>query len=91
MKIDGFLTSAARFAATSSSESRKGTAAIAAMVVYIIGGFEYQPAAYITRLTINFFTTAFGFVTALDVILQQPVGPSAPESLQNTYHREGDP
>ncbi|MFY9838499.1 MAG: hypothetical protein WAK55_18905 [Xanthobacteraceae bacterium] len=67
-----------------------GSAAIAAMLVYIIGGFEYQPAAYVTGLTVNFFTAAFGFVTALDVILQQPVGSSAPESLQNIYHREGD-
>jgi len=41
-------------------------------------------------LTINFFTTAFGFVTALDVILQQPVGSSAPEPLQTIDHREGD-
>jgi len=67
-----------------------GSGAIAAMLVYIIGGFEYQPAAYITGLTINFFTTAFGFVTALDVILQQPVGSSAPEPLQTIDHREGD-
>jgi hypothetical protein len=67
-----------------------GSAAIAAMLVYIIGGLEYQPAAYITGLTINFFTTAFGFVTALDVILQQPVGCSAPESLRTIDHREGD-
>jgi len=50
-----------------------GSAAIAAMLVYTVGGFEYQPAAYITGLTVNFFTTAFGFVTALDVIMQQPV------------------
>jgi hypothetical protein len=41
--------------------------------------------------TPRFFTTAFGFVTALDVILRQPVGSSAPESLQNIDHREGDP
>jgi hypothetical protein len=59
-----------------------GSAAIAAMLIYIIGGFEYQAAAYITALTTNFFTTAFGFVTALDVIMQQPVGASAPEQHQ---------
>ena len=41
------------------------------MLIYIIGSFEYQPAAYITALTTNFFTTAFGFVTALDVISLQ--------------------
>ena len=67
-----------------------GSTTIAAMLLYIIGGFEYQPAAYITGLTINFFTTAFGFVTALDVILQQPIGSSAPESLQTIDRREGD-
>jgi hypothetical protein len=59
-----------------------GSAAIAAMLIYIIGGFEYQAAAYITALTTNFFTTAFGFVTALDVIMQQPVGASAPKQQQ---------
>jgi hypothetical protein len=59
-----------------------GIAAIAAMLIYILGGFEYQPAAYITGLTTNFFTTAFGFVTALDVILQQPVGTSVAEPKQ---------
>jgi hypothetical protein len=67
-----------------------GSAAIAAMVVYILGGFEYQPAAYITGLTANFFTTVFGFVTALDVILQQPVGSSAPESPQTIDRGERD-
>ena len=56
-----------------------GSAAIAAMLIYIMGGFEYQPAAYITALTANFFTTAFGFVTALDVIMQQPIDSSAGE------------
>ena len=65
-----------------------GSAAIAAMLIYIIGGFEYQAAAYITALTTNFFTTAFGFVTALDVIMQQPVGASAPEQHQYQYKRE---
>ena len=59
-----------------------GSAAIAAMLIYIIGGFEYQAAAYTTALTTNFFTTAFGFVTVLDVIMQQPVGASAPEQHQ---------
>lgn len=56
--------------------------AIAAMLIYVIGGFEYQAAAYITTLTINFFTTAFGFVTALDVIMRQPIGASAAEQHQ---------
>jgi len=56
-----------------------GIAAIAAMLVYIIGGFEYQAAAYITALTANFFTTAFGFMIALEVIMQQPIDSSASE------------
>ena len=50
-----------------------GIAAIVAMLVYVIGGFEYQAAAYITALTANFFTTAFGFMIALEVIMQQPI------------------
>lgn len=58
------------------------SAAIAAMLIYVIGGFEYQAAAYITALTTNFFTTAFGFVTALEVIMQQPAGASAAEQRQ---------
>ena len=33
----------------------------------------YSAAAYITALAVNFFTTAFAFVTALDVIMQQPI------------------
>ena len=66
-----------------------GSASVAAMLVYIVGGFEYQPAAYITGLTANFFTTAFSFVTALDVILQQPIGASASEQpKQNSNRRE---
>jgi hypothetical protein len=50
-----------------------GAAAIAAMLVYVIAGLAYSAAAYITALAINFFTTAFAFVTALDVIMQQPI------------------
>jgi hypothetical protein len=50
-----------------------GSVVIVAMLVYIMGGYEYQPAAYITALTANFFTTAFGFVTALEVIMKQPI------------------
>ena len=50
-----------------------GAAALAGMLVYVLGGFPYGPAAYITALTINFFTLAFVFVVALDFILKQPV------------------
>jgi hypothetical protein len=61
-----------------------GSTAIVAMLIYIIGGFEHQPAAYITGLTVNFFTTAFGFVTALDVIMRQPIDDSAANQQQSS-------
>jgi hypothetical protein len=49
-----------------------GSAATLAMLGYVLGGFQYSAAAYITALTIDFFTVIFGFVTALDIIMQQP-------------------
>ncbi len=49
-----------------------GSAVTLAMLVYVLAGLEYSAAAYITALTVNFFTVIFGFVTALDVIMQQP-------------------
>ena len=54
-----------------------GSVVTMAMLGYVLAGFRYSPAAYITALTIDFFTVIFGFVTALDVILLQPV--AAPE------------
>ncbi len=58
-----------------------GAAATLAMLVYIIGGFPYNAAAYISAVAIDFFTVVFGFVIALDVIMQQPLtaggGPGA--------------
>jgi hypothetical protein len=56
-----------------------GSTAIAVMLICVFGGFAYKAGAYVTALTINFFTTAFAFVTALDVIMQQPVKSSAVE------------
>ena len=50
-----------------------GSAVTLAMLVYILVGLQYSAAAYITALTIDFFTVAFAFVTALDVIMQQPM------------------
>jgi hypothetical protein len=50
-----------------------GTAVTLAMLVYVLAGLQYSAAAYITALTIDFFTVIFGFVIALDVILQQPM------------------
>jgi hypothetical protein len=50
-----------------------GSAVTLAMLGYVLAGLQYSAAAYITALTIDFFTVVFGFVTALDVIMQQPV------------------
>jgi hypothetical protein len=50
-----------------------GSAVTLAMVGYILVGLQYIAAAYITALTIDFFTVIFGFVTALDVIVLQPM------------------
>jgi hypothetical protein len=50
-----------------------GAAATLLMVSYVLAGFPYSAAAYITGLTIDFFTVVFGYVTALDMIMQQPV------------------
>jgi len=50
-----------------------GSAAIMAMLVYVLCGLRYEAAAYITALAVNFFTVAFAFVTALDVVMQQSV------------------
>jgi hypothetical protein len=50
-----------------------GSAVTLAMLGYILAGFQYDAAVYITALTIDFFTVIFGFVIALDVIMQQPM------------------
>jgi len=50
-----------------------GSAATLAMLGYVLEGLQYSAAAYITALTIDFFTVIFGFVIALDVIMQQPM------------------
>ena len=61
-----------------------GSAVTLAMLGYILAGLQYSAAAYITALTIDFFTVIFGFVTALDVIMLQPIEaaerPAPPES-----------
>jgi hypothetical protein len=43
------------------------------MLGYVLAGLQYSGAAYITALTIDFFTVVFGYLVALDVIMQQPV------------------
>jgi hypothetical protein len=50
-----------------------GSAVTLAMLGYISAGFQYSAAAYITALAIDFFTVIFGFVTALDVVMLQPM------------------
>jgi len=50
-----------------------GSAVTLAMLVYVLGDCQYIAAAYIAALTIDFFTLAFAFLIALDVIMQQPV------------------
>ena len=50
-----------------------GSAALVAMLIYVFCDFPYSAAAYITALIVNFFTLAFVFVIALDVILNLPV------------------
>lgn len=50
-----------------------GSVTVMGMLIYTLGWSAYQAGVYLVTLTINFFTTAFAFVTALDVIMQQPV------------------
>jgi hypothetical protein len=50
-----------------------GAAVTLAMLVYILAGFHYIAAVYITALTVDFFTVVFGFMVAQDVILRQPI------------------
>jgi hypothetical protein len=53
-----------------------GAAVTAAMLGYVLDGRPYSAAAYITALTIDFFTVVFAFVVALEVIMQQPMDAS---------------
>ena len=50
-----------------------GSAVTLAMLGYVLEGLEYSAAAFITALTIDFFTVIFGYLIALDVIMQQPM------------------
>jgi len=50
-----------------------GSVVTLAMLGYVMDGRPYSAAAYITALTIDFFTVIFGFLIALDVIMQQPM------------------
>ena len=50
-----------------------GSAVTLTMLGYVLTGLQYSAAAYITGLTIDFFTVIFAFVIALEVIMQQPM------------------
>ena len=54
-----------------------GSAVTLGMLGYVFEDLQYSAAVYITALTIDFFTVVFGFVVALDVIMQQPTERSA--------------
>jgi hypothetical protein len=59
-----------------------GSGVTLAMLAYILTGLPYSAAAYITALTIDFFTVVFGFVAALDIIMQQPMEVSELPALE---------
>ena len=50
-----------------------GSAVTLAMLGYVLVGLQYSGPAYITALTIDFFTVTFSFLIAADVIMQQPM------------------
>ena len=50
-----------------------GSVVTLAMLGYVLAGLQYSAAAYITALTVDFFTVIFGFLVALDVIMEQPM------------------
>jgi lipid-A-disaccharide synthase-like uncharacterized protein len=50
-----------------------GAAVTLAMLVYVLACVRYSAAVYITALTIDFFTTIFGFMIALNMIIEQPM------------------
>ncbi|HSN18515.1 MAG TPA: hypothetical protein VLV87_09945 [Gammaproteobacteria bacterium] len=48
-----------------------GSATTALMLIHISISLRYAAAVYITAVTIDFFTVIYGFVNALDIIMQQ--------------------
>ena len=48
-----------------------GSLTTLATLGYVLGDLPHSPAAYMTGLTIDLFTVVFGYVNALDVIMQQ--------------------
>jgi hypothetical protein len=43
------------------------------MFGWILARLPYCGAVYITGLTVDFFTVVFGYMIALEVIMQQPI------------------
>jgi hypothetical protein len=50
-----------------------GAVATLAMLAYVLADLQYSAAVYITALAIDFFTTVFGFMIALNMIIEQPM------------------
>jgi hypothetical protein len=50
-----------------------GAVVTLAMLGYVLAALQYSAAVYITALTIDFFTTVFGFMIALNMIIEQPL------------------
>ncbi len=50
-----------------------GAVVTLAMLAYVLSWVQYGAAVYITAVTIDFFTVAFAFLCAVDVIMQQPM------------------
>jgi hypothetical protein len=50
-----------------------GAGVTLAMLAYVLDGFQYAASAYIAAVALDFFTVVFGFVVALDIIMQQPM------------------
>jgi hypothetical protein len=49
-----------------------GSTVTLGMLVYVLVAVQYSAAVYITAVAVDFFTVVFGFVNALDIIMQQP-------------------
>jgi hypothetical protein len=54
-----------------------GSTVVVAMLAYVLGGFAHSAAAYISAVVLDFFTLAYAFVAALDVILVHNQSPPA--------------
>ncbi len=50
-----------------------GSAVTLAMLGYVLLNLPYSSAVYVTGLTVDFFTVIFGFLTAIEVIMLQPI------------------